>query len=58
MLNEMEIDTGADTSAVLAAARGIADLLGVSPLSHLAATGTRSDLLAKAGVGPNPQVST
>ena len=58
MLNEMEIDTGVDTSAVLAAARGIADMLGVSPLSHLAATGTRSDLLANAGVGPNPQVST
>ena len=45
LLNEMEIETGLDTGAVLAAARDVAALLGVEPGSHIAHCGTRADIM-------------
>jgi len=45
MLNEMGIETGLDTAAVIAAARDVAGWLGIRPQSHAAHCGTRADIL-------------
>lgn len=46
-LNEMDIQTGLDTEAVLTAARDIAEIAGIPVASHLGAVGTRADITRK-----------
>lgn len=48
LLNESGVDTGVDTEAAIAASRDIAALLGISPVGHLAACGSRAELMARA----------
>ena len=47
LLNASGIDTGLDTARVLACARQVAALLGMTPQSYLAQCGTREELLAR-----------
>ena len=47
LLNASGVDTGLDTARVLACARQVAALLGMTPQSYLAQCGTREDLLAR-----------
>jgi hydroxymethylglutaryl-CoA lyase len=51
-LNEMAIQTGLDTEAVLAAARDIADIAGIPVASHIGAVGTRNDVTRKGRDNP------
>lgn len=48
LLNEMDVQTGVSTDAALLAARDIAAMLGIEPLSHLTAAGTRLYLMERA----------
>jgi len=52
LLNEMDVETGISTDAVLLAARDIAAMLGIEPRSHLTAVGTRSYLMEQARLHP------
>lgn len=52
MLNEMGIETGVETSAIAAAARDIAKLLGIEAGSHTAHIGTRADIMEGAKRAP------
>lgn len=45
LLNEMGIDTGLDTAAVLEASREIGALLGITPRGHVSHSGTRNDIM-------------
>jgi len=47
LLNACGMDTGLDTARVLACAREVAMLLGIEPMSYLARSGTREELLAR-----------
>lgn len=51
-LNEMNIETGLETEAVLAAARDIARIADIPLASHIGATGTRADITQKGGDAP------
>lgn len=51
MLNDMGVETGLDSDAVVGAARDIAELLGIRPRSHALNGGRRADVLAAAGAG-------
>ena len=44
LLNEMGVETGIETQAVVAAARDIAALLDITPQSFATAAGTRADI--------------
>ena len=46
-LNASGVDSGLDTARVLACAREVAALLGIEPLSYIARSGTREELLAR-----------
>jgi hydroxymethylglutaryl-CoA lyase len=46
MLNESGVETGLSTEAVRDAARDVAQLLGIAPVSHVGLAGTRSDVMA------------
>lgn len=50
LLNEMGVDTGIDTEEAIAAAREIADMLDITPASHVAHTGSRRELMGRAKV--------
>ncbi len=52
LLNEMGIETGIDTAAVIAAAREIAGMLGVVPAGHVAHCGSRNELMEKGRRNP------
>jgi hydroxymethylglutaryl-CoA lyase len=45
MLHEMGIETGLNPTEVIAAAKDVADILGIKPLSHAVQYGTRDQLL-------------
>jgi hydroxymethylglutaryl-CoA lyase len=45
LLNEMGVETGIETQAVVAAAREIATMLDITPQSFVTAAGTRADIL-------------
>lgn len=51
-LNEMEIRTGLDTEAVLAAARDVAVIADIPVASHIGAVGTRADITRNAQENP------
>ena len=46
-LNTSGVDTGLDTAGVLACAREVAALLDIEPMSYLARSGTREEMLAR-----------
>jgi len=48
LLHEMGITTGLDPAAIIAAAKDVADLLGVKPLSHALQCGVRSSVRKQA----------
>lgn len=52
MLNEMGIDTGIETEAVVAAARDVAALLDIQPRSFITNSGTRDDVMEQARNSP------
>ena len=52
LLNEMGVDTGITTEAVVAAARDIAKLLDTEPRSFVAHNGTRADIMERAKSNP------
>lgn len=52
MLNEMNIATGIETAEIAAASRDVATLLDISPGSHTAHIGTRSDVMDGAKKAP------
>ena len=52
MLNEMGVRTGVETAEIAAAARDIAQLLGIEAGSHTAHVGTRADVMAGARKAP------
>ena len=52
MLNEMGIETGVETEAAMAAAREIAEMIDVTPRSHVTNCGTRADVQKKGEKNP------
>jgi hydroxymethylglutaryl-CoA lyase len=52
MLNEMGVETGITTEAVIAAARDIAAMLDIEPRSFVTHAGTRGDIMAAAAKNP------
>ena len=52
LLNEMGVDTGITTEAVVAAARDIAKLLDIEPRSFVTHAGTRADIMERAKTNP------
>lgn len=52
LLNEMGVETGIDTDAVIAASRDIGKMLDIVPASHVAHTGSRAELLSKSSSKP------
>ncbi len=48
LLNEMGVETGVKTEDVVAAARDIAKLLDIKPLSYVTAAGTRAEIMKSA----------
>jgi len=46
-LNESGVETGIETARALECAREVAALLGIEPMSYLARSGTRAELLAR-----------
>lgn len=48
LLNEMGVETGVTTEAVVAAAHDVAALLGIKPQSYVTAAGTRAEILKSA----------
>jgi hydroxymethylglutaryl-CoA lyase len=48
LLNQMGVDTGLSTEAVVAAAQDIAKLLDITPQSHVTAAGTRESIMHNA----------
>ena len=59
LLNEMGVDTGMDTEAVVAASREIAEMLDITPASYVAHCGSRNELMEKGrkSSGRTPDVS-
>jgi hydroxymethylglutaryl-CoA lyase len=52
MLNEMGIDTGIETEAMIAAARDVAAMLGIEPRSFITTSGTRAQVMEQARSNP------
>jgi hydroxymethylglutaryl-CoA lyase len=50
LLNEMGVETGIGTVAVVEAARDVAALLGITPRSYVTAAGTREEILRSAAM--------
>ena len=47
MLNAAGVDTGLETGQMLECARAVASLIGIEPMSYLARSGTREELLGR-----------